>query len=140
MSAIYILKRLSQNWYEESAGSSGVSYTELLGHYWKAYQFIAQRLRDNDTAYEKNGKIKLGRLEDCGGTRSLLHYRYEDAFCKCPYMKWLGVSPDAEYKAGITVSKEFNDLFSEVIKNLISPEKSKSLGGPGGDVAPTYYQ
>ena len=138
-----ILKRLSQRWYEEFAGSSGVPHTEILNQYLEAYKTIAQRLMDNDQAYTENCGVEFGKWEECESTSSLLHFQYKDAFCKCPYMKWLNVSTDIgpdEEKADHIHLNNFNKIFAEVIDKLISPGNSKSLRGAGGYVAPTYDQ
>jgi len=86
-----LFKRLLQ----DTFGKTDVIVKEdLFKYYIDAYNRMALRLHENDYAYREHCDVKINVVGSKVGSKGnqSATYSFYDAFCECPYMKWLGIT------------------------------------------------
>lgn len=100
---------------EDASGDSS-----LLDIYLSIYQATAKRLNSNDRAYLEECKVSLND--------HALRPRYADAFCECPFIKWLGIQRDdcvnRDDGTILYTTNMTQKLLKAIFTNLMNPEVS----------------
>lgn len=94
-----LVKRLLQDRYGKPEYNDGTEI--LLDSYLDIYRAVARRLNSNDQTY----------LNDCHVSFGIDKLRplYAEAFCECPFIKWLGIQQDGSIISESTEAYEGKD-------------------------------
>lgn len=99
-----VMKRLRQR----EKLKSKIESKEALQYLKDDYDYIGKQLKKNDRGYIKAG-VKLRPFQSCVEFEKY-DICFGDAFCECPYMKWL-------FDSSCLVDN-FNDIFTKMVDNL----------------------
>lgn len=95
-----VMKRLRQR----EKLKNEIEPEEVLHYLKKVYEFVYDRLKDNDKWYKRVSTL------DTEEKFREYYICFKDAFFKCPYMKWL-------FDSNLLIDN-FNDVFIQMVDNL----------------------
>lgn len=137
-----LIKRLRQDQfgrtgYINNNNGENEEHEYLFDSFIETYQALANRLSDNDSAYQEACKIDFGE--------SGSHPQYADAFRSCPFIKWLGIEQEiGGKKNAVSEEAEFTreltkHLLEKVFRNMTQDGVSVSyVDGPSYQPIKSY--
>lgn len=137
-----LIKRLRQDQfgrtgYINNNNGENEEHEYLFDSFIETYQALANRLSDNDSAYQEACKIDFGE--------SGSHPQYADAFRSCPFIKWLGIKQEiGGKKNAVSEEAEFTreltkHLLEKVFRNMTQDGVSVSyVDGPSYQPIKSY--